>query len=431
LTGITAAWFLIIFAFGWFSDYNYDPVTGDYSMFQDIHVMIFIGFGFLMAFLSRNSFTSTGHSLLLASFAVVWSMFNYWFWHNVIAHPRDVESWWRFRIGVDQLVNADFCAGAVLISYGAVIGRLSTLQTIVMVVFEVVFYSINESIGYKRFGVGDLGGSMIIHTFGAYFGLTVSLLLEKKEDRKKKNEITWQSTHSSDTLAMVGTLFLWCFWPSFNAYFAGPIRDGAVTQRAVVNTYLSLCSSVVAAYVVSGYLGKGKFNIVDIQNATLAGGVAMGAAANMLCMPYGALIIGFFAGSLSTFGFHVITPFLDRVIGLKDTCGVHNLHGMPGVTGAIASIILSANAKKEDYAATGYCWSAIWVFADEKNLAYKSLLGYQLGALFMTLGIAILGGVFTASVVQMMTSPEKLIYDDVECHVEDYLNAPENDGEDV
>lgn len=46
-----------------------------------------------------------------------------------------------------------------------------------------------------------------------------------------------------------------------------------------------------------------------IQNATLAGGVAMGTAANMQVQPFGALFIGFSAGLLSTAGYTYIKVF--------------------------------------------------------------------------------------------------------------------------
>ena len=42
------------------------------------------------------------------------------------------------------------------------------------------------------------------------------------------------------------------------------------------------------------------------QNATLAGGVIVGASADLMLQPYGALCAGCVAGSISTFGYQVI-----------------------------------------------------------------------------------------------------------------------------
>lgn len=36
-----------------------------------------------------------------------------------------------------------------------------------------------------------------------------------------------------------------------------------------------------------------------------------------------------------------LTPALESHIGLRDTCGVHNLHGMPGVLGGIVAAVVS------------------------------------------------------------------------------------------
>lgn len=45
-----------------------------FLVFQDVHVMIFIGIGFLMAFLKRYGYSSVGFTFLLGSFTVQWSV---------------------------------------------------------------------------------------------------------------------------------------------------------------------------------------------------------------------------------------------------------------------------------------------------------------------------------------------------------------------
>ena len=47
--------------------FNYNAV------FQDVHVMVFIGFGFLMTFLRRYGYSSVAFNFLLAAFAIQWS----------------------------------------------------------------------------------------------------------------------------------------------------------------------------------------------------------------------------------------------------------------------------------------------------------------------------------------------------------------------
>jgi ammonium transporter Rh len=73
--------------------------------------------------------------------------------------------------------------------------------------------------------------------------------------------------------------------------------------------------------------GTGKLSMVDVQNASLAGGVAIGSMCNMPISPAGALAVGFAAGAFCVFGYVCLTPLLERAIGLHDTCGVANLHG--------------------------------------------------------------------------------------------------------
>jgi ammonium transporter Rh len=54
-----------------------------------------------------------------------------------------------------------------------------------------------------------------------------------------------------------------------------------------------------------------------VQNATLAGGVAIGASCDLEIRPAGALTIGLTAGIISTFGFNKIQGFLERKLGIQ------------------------------------------------------------------------------------------------------------------
>jgi ammonium transporter Rh len=137
---------------------------------------------------------------------------------------------------------------------------------------------------------------------------------------------------------MVGTLFLFVYWPSFNG---GP-GSGAKQMRAAINTYLSISSSVIASIIVAR-ITKGKMLEMEIiLNASLAGGVAMGSNADIIAKSYGAMLAGFLAGTISSFGYAYLGPYLASKIKLHDTCGVHNLHGMPGLMAGIVSAIVAS-----------------------------------------------------------------------------------------
>jgi ammonium transporter Rh len=82
-----------------------------------------------------------------------------------------------------------------------------------------------------------------------------------------------------------------------------------------------------------------KISISDIANASLAGGVAIGATCAYANHPT-SFLIGILAGALSTFGFAWIQPRIEKAFRMIDTCGVSNLHGWPGLLGGLATLFV-------------------------------------------------------------------------------------------
>ena len=67
--------------------------------------------------------------------------------------------------------------------------------------------------------------------------------------------------------------------------------------------------------------------MIHVQNSTLAGGVAVGAMADMMIQPWGAMLVGTVAGIISVLGYEYMTLWFAQHYGFHDTCGVNNLHG--------------------------------------------------------------------------------------------------------
>jgi hypothetical protein len=131
--------------------------------------------------------------------------------------------------------------------------------------------------------------------------------------------------------------------------------------------------------------------MVDIQNASISGGVALGAVADLLAYPVGAIILGCVAGWVSVFGFSRVSPFLEKYLGLHDTCGIHNLHGMPSLLSAVSACILAAWAKVDTYGDDISVYPAR-TRAAPRAADYQAQM--QVAFLFITLGISLISGLF-------------------------------------
>merc|ERR1711937_148089 len=119
--------------------------------------------------------------------------------------------------------------------------------------------------------------------------------------------------------------------------------------------------------------------MVHIQNATLAGGVAMGSSADFACGPAYALLVGSVAGLVSTLGYQYLQEMIVDNLGIHDTCGINNLHGMPGILGALFSVVIGNLVVVPNFSTT-----------------------LQLAALGITLATSLIGGYVTGMVIDNM-----------------------------
>ncbi|CAK0782997.1 hypothetical protein CVIRNUC_006192 [Coccomyxa viridis] len=351
-------------------------VTQYYMFYIHVAIMIYVGFGFLMTFLRRYSYSAVALNFLTSAVVMLEGIFFIGLVQQMVFGPK------RSFIELDLplMIDSAFAAGAAMISFGAVLGKTTPAQITWLLVMQVPIYAFNAYLVTEVLGALDIGGSITIHAFGAYYGLAASLVLAPPASGggHPKNS----ASYTSDCFAMIGTIFLWIFWPSFNGALAsgtpGTLAPGPFQQfNCVINTVVSLLGAAVAAFVASSAV-HGKLDMVHVQNATLAGGVAIGSAANMMVGPGGALAVGVAAGLLSTLGYAYIMPCLEAKIGLKDTCGVHNLHGMPGVLGGLVAAIVAA-AKPEANA-------PVLKFSGHTQAVY------QVAGLAANVAIALLGG---------------------------------------
>jgi ammonium transporter Rh len=295
---------------------------------RSIHVMamLLVGFGFLMVFVKKYGRSAVTATYLLVSVAV--PLYIYVNASGFLGEPKGE---------VDRLLLAEFAAASLLICAGAPLGRLKMSQYMLLGLLFIPCYMINEWILLEsglglipKGGFVDTGGSILIHAFGALFGVGVIMTMTTQKEFSTPVE----ADHTSDQFSMLGSMVLWLFWPSFCAGLVEP----KLVPFTAVNVFMALCGATIATYFVSANL-RGKISIGDVANAALAGGVGVGATCDTASHQT-AFIIGLMAGTLSTIGFISIQPALQNIVKGIDTCGVTNLHGWPGLMGGVAAAFL-------------------------------------------------------------------------------------------
>jgi len=341
-----------------------------YNFSINILAMLLVGFGFLMVFVKKYGYSATTGTYMVVGVGIPFYLFLRY--TGILSHeavnPQTIKA----------LLFAEFAVAAALIAMGAVLGRLKIYQYALISIFIIPIYMLNEwlvldgGLGITK-GFVDSAGSIVIHAFGAYFGLGLSIALTKKAHMEQVIE----SDDNSDKFSMLGSMVLWIFWPSFCSAIV-PAED---FEKTVINTILALCGATVITYIFSTLFRKGKPAIADIANASLAGGVAIGATCNLVSAPV-AFSIGLLAGGICVVGYVVIQPKLQKLLKMVDTCGVHNLHGMPGLLGGIIAIFVVPGAAKP-----------------------------QIIGIVFTVALAFIGGIVSGNIIRLTGSKVK-IYED-------------------
>jgi ammonium transporter Rh len=390
----------------------------EFIAFRDIMAMLLLGFGYLMTFLKHYGIGAVGLTMMLSILAMQLNLaveLGMRLLLEVLA-ASDSESTeeadgltsWPMPVTMATLFDAEFAAATLMITFGALIGRATPLQMMVVATSQSVFYAFNKVILVLGvIAAEDVGGSMTIHMFGAYFGLAVSYALGPLPplDDADPHKHNASPDKVSDLMALVGTTILWVYWPSFvGATETGiPLNE----QHCVINTILALMASTTMTFFLSQKLDlHGKFDPVHIANSTLAGGVAIGSAGRLNLGPAMAILTGALAGAVSVCGYLYSTPFLQDKYGILDTCGVGNLHGYPSVVGALLSVgFVALDFSSADFLA--------YSVVEHQMMA-------QVGGIISTLIVSIGSGYVTGLVIKPLKDEEKTLnyLDSVWWHLE-------------
>ena len=117
-----------------------DSIIGQrYPAFQDVNVMMLIGFGFLMTFIRSYAWSALAYTFLINAFiAQFYVLFNA-LWKKVLH-----GGWGSIHIDIVTLITCSYAVASVLITFGGVIGRVGPRDLLLIGFFHIIGYTLNE-----------------------------------------------------------------------------------------------------------------------------------------------------------------------------------------------------------------------------------------------------------------------------------------------
>jgi len=325
------------------------PPTADMNMYT------YLGMCLTMTYLRKYAYTSLGMSFLMGCLAQEWCcLLLQWIPLEHCAYLKinfaDVGCPYGNNPALTQFDNfqrhqsctcdsieqgvqlrvADFIKGqygvvAVMVSYGALLGKVNPLQMMIIVVMNVTAYCGNKFLCVDyRGGVDNTGSLYTTHIFGAAFGLGCSTIVSGKRPSENPDNAP---RYQSNNYAILGSLFMFVTYPSFNSYWA----PAALRVYVATNTFAALMAGGMFSFIWANFFYPEGPTVMHLQDGVLAAGVAASTPACMFIEPVFMMMVGAGGALIATLSFRYLQPKIND----QDTQGITSLHLLPGLFGAV------------------------------------------------------------------------------------------------
>ena len=359
-----------------------------YGLFRDINIMAFVGFGMLHTLTQGNTWTSIAFDILSIVLSFQISLF-----FNLIFENAFKESWNNGVLNFDTFIKAIFNSCAILVSLGAVHGKISHIQYLVLIISETILSSLNLKLCDVKLKIIDTGGGLYIHTFGALFGIAIYIVLfrsKKKRARLSAYNRANITNYLSNITCFVGVLFILNYLPSFNSGLA--LSDDG-RYRAAINTYFSIIGSIVMSFIITGFIYNGKFINEYILFGSFSGGIIISTCCSVCLDHWAALLIGMLCGLICIILFKYLNElFLE--LGYYDIYNIIIVHGIPGILGAFISSMFISDL---DHRVDNY----YNILLKDMERTNRAQAGIQIAAIFITCAISFVGGITVGFLIKV------------------------------
>ena len=340
----------------------YLAIENKYKLFQELNIIILLGFGFLRSFLKHYSWTSISLTIIAMVLSTEFGLFLLISWTAIFK-----EKWVDGKFNFQFLLDANFCAGTVVISLGPILGKISMPQYLILIIIETIGVTFNYTLLRQILKIIDIGGTLTVHLFGSIFSGVFSFVSSfgKNEKERIQQSKHFGSNYYSNIFALFGSLIIISYYPAFNTALLNDnlyktINNNRIVKpkyEGIINTYLAILGSIVGTFTMSPIFNKGKLLIQDVLNSCFIGGICIGGCCHLIDHYWVPILFGFFTALLTTLLTNILSDKL-RNIGFHDSSNTIFYHGIPGFLGGIFTSIFVANMQT-------------WIDNKQKNNVYK------------------------------------------------------------
>jgi ammonium transporter, Amt family len=178
-------------------------------------------------------------------------------------------------------------------------------------------------------GALDFAGGTVVHINAGIAGLVGCLMIGKRIGHGKE-----ATPPHSLTMTMIGASLLWVGWFGFNA--GSNLEANGITAVAFINTFVATAAAAVSWAIVE-QIKHGRPSLLGGVSGAVAGLVAITPASGF-AHPGTSIILGFAVSPICYF----FVSYVKNKFKYDDTLDVFGIHCIGGIVGAIATGIVAA-----------------------------------------------------------------------------------------
>ncbi len=294
-------------------------------MIASVAMLVWVAYGYSLAFTAGNSFVGGFSKLFLSGVDVT-----------------TVSESFSKGVAIPELTFVIFQMTFAAITPGLIVGAFAErvkfsaviLFTVLWLTF--IYFPIAHMVWFWGgpsaysdpsglifgFGAIDFAGGTVVHINAGIAGLVGAFMVGKRTGFGKD----MMAPHSM-TLTMVGASLLWVGWFGFNA--GSNLEANAYAALAMINTFVATAAAVVSWSLVETFT-RGKASILGAVSGAVAGLVVITPAAGFVG-PIGAIVMGLIVSPICYF----FVSTVKNKFGYDDTADVFGVHCIGGILGAL------------------------------------------------------------------------------------------------